>query len=101
MKTHLTLDDIKKIVARIEETFNQSGPGETYVLFDPDEAEERVGWCEEVFMTNIDNQAMLIHYDTHGDWTKAVLIPAENFPNGEDWADQYSPADEAIECFID
>lgn len=100
MKVILTLADIKEIVAKIEKAFKESGPGETHVLLTPDEAEEVVGCGEEVYMTNLDNEAMLIHYGKHGEWTKAVLIPAENFPNGEDWEDQYSPADEAIEWFV-
>ena len=47
---------------------------------------------EELYMTNINREAVLIHFGTCGDWTRAVLIPYEEFDNGR--------AEEALDWFI-
>ena len=42
---------------------------------------------------------IVVHYGTDGDWTKALLVP-ESHLDGEEWGDEYSPLDEALEWFF-
>lgn len=97
----LELKDIKALVAELEMFFKDSKSGESRVFIDSLSLEEINGICEDLYMTNYRNIGVFVHYAAEGDWTKALLIPSGNFPNGEDWGDQYSPADEAIEWFFE
>lgn len=95
----LTLQDIKPIVATIKQFYDNSKTGETKLLFEPQELDEINGIWEDLYMTHVFNNAILIHYADNGDWTKALLIPEENFTEEDE--DNYSPADEAIEWFFE
>lgn len=99
--SHLTLTEIRPLVSVLEKFFSESKPGESRVFLEADKAVELNGCCEDIFMTNLDGMAVVVRFATCGDWTKALLIPSENFPNGEDYGDQYSPADEALEWFFE
>ena len=96
----LTLSEIRPLVAVLEKFMLESKPGESRVFVEAEQAEGLSGWVEDIYMTNLDGEAVIVRYATSGDWTKALLIPTENFPNGEDWGDCYSPADEAVEWFF-
>lgn len=99
MKT-MTLKKIKELVAVIEDFLMTSNPGDTSVFIDSLSLEEINGINEDLYMTNYRNIGVFVHYASEGDWTKALLIPSGNFPGGEDYGDQYSPADEALEWFF-
>ena len=88
----MELTEIRTIVAVLEDFLAESKPGESRDILEYE--------GESIFATNLDNEAVLVRYATCGDWTRAVVIPSENFPHGEDWEDQYSPADEAVEWFF-
>lgn len=97
----LTLKDIRPIILAIKEFYDNSTAGETVVLLDEPKLEEINGIYEIIYMTNIAGKAVLVHYDTEGDWTKSVLIPESNFSEEESYPHyEYSPADEAIEWFF-
>jgi hypothetical protein len=38
---------------------------------------------EPLFMTNIQREAVLVHFGTCGDWTRAVLIPSEELDDND------------------
>ena len=96
--SHLTLTEIRPLVAVLEKFMSESKPGESRVFVKADNELNEYG--EDIYMTNLDGKAVLVRFDTCGDWTRALLIPTENFPNGEDYGDCYSPADEALEWFF-
>ena len=98
--SHLTLTEIRPLVEVLEKFMSESKPGETRVFVDANKADELNGISEDIFMTNLDGKAVLVRFATCGDWTRALVIPTENFPNGEEWDDCYSPADEALEWFF-
>ena len=96
--SHLTLTEIRPLVEVLEKFMSESKPGESRVFVDSEDELNEYG--EDIYMTNLDGMAVLVRFDTCGDWTRALLIPTENFPNGEDYGDCYSPADEALEWFF-
>lgn len=96
---HLTLDDIRKMSQTLYAFMKETVPCESQVFLDEDELEEVNGICEKLFMTNLPD-AILVHYGADGDWTKALFVPKNNF-DGEDYEDQYSPVDEALEWFFE
>lgn len=99
--TNLDLTQIKKVVATIKEFLENSAPGETKVLFTEKELENINGICEELFMTHVLGDAVIVHYSTSGDWTKALLITKENLDYEElEDTENYDPADEALDWFF-
>lgn len=86
------------MVATLTEFSNKSSVGETKQFLSESDLEETNGICEPLYMTRI-NGGVVVHYGTDGDWTKALLIP-EGQLDGEDWGEEYSPADEALEWFF-
>ena len=42
-----------------------------------------LGAYEQLYMTNIQREAVLVHYGTSGDWTRAVLIPSEELDDND------------------
>lgn len=100
MKT-MTLKRIKELVAVIKDFLMTSNPGETKVFLSEDELENINGISEELFMTHILGDAVIVHYSTSGDWTKALLITKENLDYEElEDTENYDPADEALEWFF-
>lgn len=87
------------MVATLTTFSKENGPGITKQFLSERELEEVNGICEPLFMTKISG-GVVVHYGTDGDWTKALLIPDVQL-DGEDYGDQYSPADEALEWFFD
>ena len=98
MKT-LTLKEIKAIAKKVVKSIKDTKVGESVIILNPDELEEINGINEPLFATKLSNDAVLIHYDTIGDWTKSVVIPADNFDDEDEEVYEYSSADEAIEWF--
>jgi hypothetical protein len=96
----LTLKEIKAIAKKVVESIKDIKVGESVILFSPDELEEINGISENLFATKLPNDAALIHYDTIGDWTKSVVIPADNFDEEDENVYEFSSADEAIEWFF-
>lgn len=88
-------------MAGLENFLKHSNPGDTSVFIDSLSLEKINGICEDLYMTNHRGIGVFVHYAVEGDWTKALLIPLGNFPNGEEYGDQYSPADEALEWFFE
>ena len=99
MKT-LTLKEIKAFAKKVIESTKYTKVGESVILLNPDELEEVNGINEPLFATKLTNDAVLIHYDTIGDWTKSVVIPADNFDEEDEDVYEFSSADEAIEWFF-
>ena len=99
MKT-LTLKEIKAFAKKVIESTKDTKVGESVILLNPDELEEVNGINEPLFATKLTNDAVLIHYDTIGDWTKSVVIPADNFDEEDEDVYEFSSADEAIEWFF-
>ncbi len=97
----LSLQEIRSLVAGLENFLKHSNPGDTCVFIDSLSLEKINGICEDLYITNHRGNGVFVHYAVEGDWTKALLIPRGNFPNGEDYGDQYSPADEALEWFFE
>lgn len=95
----MTLEDLRPMVATLTKFSNESTVGETKQFLSANELEEINGNSEPFYMTRIAN-GVVVHYGTDGDWTKALLIPCSQL-DGEDYGDQYSPADEALEWFFD
>ena len=84
-------DDPEDVLsATLERFLEESARGETSAF-----PSERFGinTGESLFMTNIERNAVLIHYGTCGDWTRAVLIPSEEFYND-------GRADDALGWFL-
>jgi len=98
MKT-LTLKEIKAFAKKVIESTKDINKGDTISILTPDELEEINGINETLFATKLSNDAILIHYDTIGDWSKSVVIPADNFDEEDENVYKYSSADEAIEWF--
>lgn len=96
----LTLKEIKAIAKKVVESIKDTKVGESVILFSPDELEEINGISENLFATKLANDAVLIHYETIGDWTKSVVIPADNFDEEDENVYEFSSADEAIEWFF-
>ena len=96
----LSLKDIRPLVAKLEEFLKESNSGDTSVFIDSLSLEKINGINEDLYMTNYRGIGVFVHYAVEGDWSKALLIPNGNFPNGEDYGDQYSPADGAMEWFF-
>ena len=96
----LTLKDIRPLVKLLEKFLKESEKEETRVFLDEKQLEETNGIIEPLYMTNLHGKAVIVHYATEGDWTKSVLIPADNFPAENTSENEYSPADEALEWFF-
>lgn len=100
---NLTLQDIRKMGKTLKSFLADESPvGTTKLFISPEELGKINGIEESLLMTKVEygeNLAVIVHYQTFGDWSRAVTIPATEF-DGEDWGEQYSPVDEAIEHFI-
>lgn len=96
---NLELKNIKDIVEKIVRTVKGAKIGDTKVLLCETELEEINGINEPLYVTKIINDAVVVHYGTVGDWTKAVLITRENL-DCEESIDYFDPADEALEWFF-
>ncbi len=96
----LTLKEIKAIAKKVVESIKDIKVGESVILLNPDELEGLNGINEPLFVTKLPNDAALIHYDTIGDWTMSVVIPADNFDEEDEDVYEFSSADEAIEWFF-
>ena len=97
----VTLKDIKSLVKDLQEFMNNSKDGDTRVFIDSLSLETINGIGEDLYMTNYRNIGVFVHYGVEGDWTKAVLIPVDNFPNETVGENDLSSADEALEWFFD
>ena len=93
------MKDLRVMGKTLKSFFDETKTGERQVFLDCSELEEVNGICEPLFMTNL-GDAVLVHYGSDGDWTKALFIPSGNL-DGEDFEDQYSPVDEALEWFFE
>ena len=82
----------------MREFLKESSKGERKVLLTPEENEDYIGWNEELFMTNL-GDAVLVHFGTDGDWTRAVIIPNGEF-DVEEEDNYYSPVDDDLEWFF-
>ena len=94
----LQLDTLRTLGARLRDFINTSSTGKREVFLDSGELEEVNGICEPLYMTNL-GDAVVVHYGTDGDWTKALLIPSGNFEIEEE-EDFYGPVDEALDWFF-
>ena len=68
---------MKAIIENLCKFMEESTVGETRVLLRADES----GFGEPIYITNV-NGAALVHFDTTGDWTRAVLIPPGEIETG-------------------
>ena len=94
----LTLNELRPLGAKLTNLCKQTKVGETKQYLTEDELNEINGICEPLYATRIEG-GIVVHYDTDGDWTKALLVP-ESHLDKEDWGDEYSPLDEALEWFF-
>lgn len=94
----LDSDKLNLLIQSLKRFLEGSSPGETEVLLDESSLEDINGIHEKLYMTNLNDNAVIIHYADEGDWTRAVLIPSSNFPYEEDLN---APVNEALEWFFE
>lgn len=98
MTKELTIETLRTLAKPLVAFLAESKTGETKQYLSENELEEINGIREPLYMTRITG-GIIVHYGTDGDWTKALLLP-ESHLDGENWGEQYSPTDEALEWFL-
>lgn len=98
MTKELTIETLRTLAKPLVSFLTESKTGETKQYLSENELDEINGICEPLYATRIEG-GIVVQYGTDGDWTKALLVP-ESHLDEEDWGDEYSPLDEALEWFF-